>query len=255
MGKSILAAVLAAILASLATTLVMRSLADDQVRTTESRLVRAEQRATDAEERVRTALDRIDRFGDRVQRAEVAASEANRNALSAVQAAGAEPVAGGAPLTAPDGSPYVSRADLDQALAALPAAGTGGIGFTPPPTKKSLEEIAADMALTAQQESTLRVILRDAEQELVNLLFGNRPIEDVKEEVRRAKIDPDRMSELVQSVAIRGFGNLGKVATWETRLRRKVEDTLGQERAAEFLAKPRKPVLDENFEEIFEEAF
>ncbi len=255
MGKSILAAVIAAILASIATTLVMKSVADDQTRLLEARIEDAENLAADTDQRVRTALGRVDRFSDRVRRAEAATQDAQRNALSAVQAVGAEPAAGAAALTAPDGTPYVSRAELDDVLAAQPAAAPGAIAYTPPAPKRTLAEISEEMGLTAQQESTLRVILRDAEQEMVNMLFGSRPIEDVKAEVLRAKDDPDLQAELIQSVVMRGVGNFGKVATWKNRVKKKVEGVLGEDQAAEFLSKPRKPVLDENLEEIFEEVF
>jgi len=258
MGRTILAAVIAAILTSMATTLVLSSLADDRARTMEGQVSAAEKRASDAEERVKTALDRIDRLGDRIQRTESAVNEAQRNAIAAVQASGA-PTAGGAEaLQSPDGTPYVSRAELEKLLAEHPVAaagdGVGTQGWTPPEAK-TLEEISADMGLTAQQESTLRVILRDAEQEMVNMLFGQRPIEDVKAEIRRAKDDPDAQAELIQGVIMRGVGNAGKVITWENRVRKKVEDALGADTARDFLSRPRKPVLDPDFEKVFDEAF
>jgi hypothetical protein len=254
MGKTILAAVIAAILASIATTLVMQSVADDQSRLLEQRLQEAEAVAADAESRVVTALDRLDRFGDRVQRTEVAVSEAQQNALSAVQAAGAEPAEGTDGLKAPDGTPYVSRAELDELLAERPELGPG-FEYTPPPPPKDLGEIAEEMGLTAQQESTLRVILRDAEQEMVNMLFGNRPIEDVIADARRAKEDPEFQAEMIQGVIMRGVSNAGKVMTWESRLRKKVRGVLGDPQTDEFLSKPRKPILDDSLDTVFEEIF
>lgn len=251
MGKTLLAAILAAVVASIATTLVMQSIADDRARVLEARVDDAEQRAADAEERVLTALDRVDRFGDRVQRTEIAVNEAQQNALSAVRAAGAEPAVGAEGLKAPDGTPYVSRAELETALAERPAT----FEFEPPPPAKTLEEIAEEMGLTAHQESTLRVILRDAEQEMINMLFGNRPIEDVIADARRAQEDPDLQAEMVQGVIMRGVGNAGKIMTWENRVRKKVTDALGEEKGSEFLGKPRKPVLDASLEEVFEGIF
>ena len=255
MGKNILAALIAAIVASIATTLVMNSLVDDQARTLEARIVEAEKQAADAEERVVTALDRLDRFGTRVQRTEMAVNEAQRNALSAVQASGAETAGGEEALTSPDGTPYVSRAQLDELLAARPAATADNFEFTPPPPKRTLAEISEDLGLTAQQESTLRVILRDAEQEMVNMLFGNRPIEDVLADVRRAKEDPDLQAEMVQSVIMRGVSNVGKVLTAQNRLKSKIEDVLGKDQAREFLSQPRRPVLDEDLDDVLGDMF
>ena len=257
MGKTILAAIVAAILASVATTLVMRSVADDQARRLETRLTEIETRAAAADERVGVALDRVDRQAARVERAESGAVEAQRTAAAALQAAGVErdPDAPATALVAPDGTEYVSRAELDRLIAERGAGGMDGLEIAPPRPAMTVAEIAADMGLTAQQEATLVAILREAEQELVNRLFGNRSIEDVKAEVIRAKDDPDAQAVLIQGVIARGVGNAGYLMTYDQRLRRRVEGALGPERAQEFLERPRKPVLDPELESFFDDVF
>ena len=77
----------------------------------------------------------------------------------------------------------------------------------------------------------------------------------MKAELERAKEDPELQAQLIQNVVMRGVGNLGKIATWEKSVAKKVEGVLGEEQAREFLSKPRKPVLDENLESIFEGLF
>ncbi len=257
MGRTILVALVVAVLASVATNLVLGALGNDTRREFEERLAAADRRADAAESRVDTALRRVDAVADRVARAERGAEEARRDAATAAAAAGASPSAEGAVLTAPDGSPYLSQAAFEQALAerlaggrALAAAETAVAAARPPQT---LAEIAADMGLTAQQEATLEVLIRDSEQELVNLLFGERSIQDVKAEILRAKEDPDLQAELIQRTLMRGVSNAGKLMTRERALRRKVEDALGKERAAEFLRRPRRPVLDPDLEDFFKD--
>jgi len=254
MGKSILAAIVAAILASVATTLIMSSLADDQARTAESRLVDAEKRAADAEQQVATALDRIDRFGDRVGRAEQAAGEAQRNAMAAAQAAGATPADESGALIAPDGTAYVSRADFDRLLEERGPLVQQQIDFAPPKPQMTLAEAAEELGLTASQEATLAVMYRDAEQELVNMVFGNRSIEDVKAEVERTRDDPEAQAQMVQRALMRGFSNAGKFMTYEKRMRKKIDGILGTEKAQEYRSL-NVQAFDEGLGEIFEQLF
>ena len=63
------------------------------------------------------------------------------------------------------------------------------------------------------------------------------------------------MQTFIQETATRAFSNLGKLATLETRTKKRVQDALGKERATEFLGKPRKPVIDVDLEEVLGDAF
>ena len=253
MGKSILAAIVAAIIASIATTLVMSSVMDDQVQTAETRMNEAEKRAEDAEARVETALDRLDRFSDRVQRAEKTANDAQRNAIAAVQAAGATPADESGALVAPDGTAYLSRAEFARLLEERGPVGQP-LTYEPPPPPMTLAEAAEELGLTAAQEASLAVLYRDAEQDFVNMLFGNRSIEDVKAEIERTKDDPDAQAAMVQGALMRGFSNIGKFMTYEKRMRKKIEDILGTEKAQEYRQLNVK-AFDEGVEDILEELF
>jgi len=254
MGKSILAAIFAAILASIVTTLVMTSIADDQAQTVEARLTEAEARADRAETQVATALDRIDRFGSRVQQAERTAGEAQRNAAAAAQASGATPTDTASALVAPDGTTYISRAEIEKLLDERGAIVSEPGQFTPPPPRITLAEAAEKLGLTAAQEASLAVAFRDAQQEMINMVFGNRSIEDVKAELARIEDDPDAQADMVQRALMRGFSNAGKFVTFEKRMRKKVDGILGVDQAQEFRALNVKTV-DDGLEDVFEKLF
>ena len=98
--------------------------------------------------------------------------------------------------------------------------------YEPPRPPMTLAEAAEELELTSAQEASLAVMYRDAEQDLVNMLFGNRSIEDVKQELARAKDDPDAHAAMVQGALMRGFSNAGKFITYERRMRKKIEDIL-----------------------------
>ncbi len=254
MGKSILAAIFAAILASIVTTLVMTSIADDQAQTVEARLTEAEARAERTETHVATALGRIDRFSRRVQQAERTAGEAQRNAAAAAQASGATPTDASAALVAPDGTTYISRAEIEKLLDERGALVAGPGQSAPPPPRITLAEAAEKLGLTAAQEASLAVAFRDAQQEMINMVFGNRSIEDVKAELARIEDDPDAQAEMVQRALMRGFSNAGKFMTFEKRMRKKVDGILGVDQAQEFRALNVKTV-DDGLEDVFEKLF
>ncbi len=249
MGKTIFVAVIAAILASIATTLVMASF-------------HAEERAADAEVRskaeqtAQVERERLERRVADVEKKAAAAPRAERRPASDEVPAAAP---AGTEALAPDGTPYVSMAQLQefartQGAALVRDAMKGGTPVAPV-EQKTLEDIARDMNLSAGEEANLRNVLRDSEEELVRSLFGDKPLDDVKREILEAKDDPDKQSALMQGVIQNGFANVGKLVTLEKRTKKKVEAVLGPERAAKFLATPRKPVLAPEFEEVLKGGF
>jgi hypothetical protein len=156
---------------------------------------------------------------------------------------------------APDGTPYVSRAQMEEfarkQVGAMVA--KGGFPVLPeikPVEKKSLEDIARDMNLSAGEEANLRNILRESEEEAVRDLFGDRPLDEIKREVTEAKEDPDKQAALMQGVVQNGIANVGKLMTLQNREKKRIESVLGAERAAKFMATPRKPVIDSDLEDV-----
>lgn len=252
MGKTIFVAVIAAILASIATTLVMASF-------------HAEERAADAEARSKAdqvaqiERERLERRVADVEKKVAAAPRAERRAAPDEAAdATAKPLA----ALAPDGTPYVSMAQLQtfaktQGAALVREAMKGGATEAPvaPVEKKTLEDIARDMNLSAGEEANLRNVLRDSEEELVHNLFGDKPLDDVKREILEAKDDPEKQSSMMQGIVQNGLANVGKMMTLEKRTKKKVEAVLGADRAAKFLATPRKSVLAPEFEEVLKGGF
>jgi hypothetical protein len=247
MGKTIFAAVVAAVLSSIATVLVMGTLqADKTAAETESR--------KKAEDVRRVEHERIERRVAELEKRGAAAGRAERRAAAEDAAA---PAADGAPpALAPDGTPYVSRAELEayaKKHAAQFVPDAADVVVHKPVEKKSLEDIARDMNLSAGEEANLRNILRESEEEMVHSLFGDRPIEEIKREVKEAKDDPDKTAAIMQGVVQNGLANVGKIMTLENRMKKRVEAVLGKERGATFLAAPRKPVIDADLEEVFDE--
>lgn len=249
MGKTIFVAVIAAILASIATTLVMASF-------------HAEERAADAETRskaeqvAQVERDRLERRVADVEKKMAAAPRAERRA--AAEETGTAP-AKTLPFLAPDGTPYVSMAQLQTFAktqgAALVRDAMKGDPAAPPVEKKTLEDIARDMNLSAGEEASLRNVLRDSEEELVHNLFGDKPLDDVKREILEAKEDPEKQSAMMQGIVQNGLANVGRIMTLEKRTKKKVEAVLGVDRAAKFLATPRKSVIAPEFEEVLKGGF
>jgi hypothetical protein len=248
MGKTIFAAVIAAVLSSIATVLVMGTLQSDK----SSADADARKLAADVQ---RVERERIERRISDLEKRPAAAPRAERRAAEEAPAAGSTPGAPPPPL-APDGSPYVSRAEMEafaRKYAAAAMSGPAGVPVPAPVEKKSLEDIARDMNLSAGEEANLRNILRESEEEMIHSLFGNRPLDDIKREVKEAKDDPDKQAALMQGVVQNGIANVGKLMTAEKRMKNRVESVLGADRSAKFLATPRKPVIDSDLEEVLKD--
>lgn len=246
MGKTIFAALVAAVLASVATVLVMDSLrtardaAGDEARRKDAETAKVE----------RERLER--RIADLEKRPTAAARVERRPAAAPPSATETTAVVAPPPLS-PDGTPYVSRAELEEFAKKLPpAAQVAEIVPAKAVEKKSLEDIAREMNLSAGEEANLRNILRESEEEMIHNLFGDKPLADVVKEAREAKEDPDKAAAMMQGVVQNGIANVGKLMTLENRTKKKVEAVLGADRAKQFNATPRKPVLDPDLEDAFD---
>lgn len=258
MGKTIFAAVLAAIVASIVTTLVMGSFQTEERTVAQTAQARAEETGKVERER----LDR--RLGEVEKKLGSAARTARRDPVDPPPAGnGAAPTGTGVavqdapdgppPPLSPDGTPYISRAELD---AALVKHRTDAIPVAAEPVKsKTLEEIAQEMNLSAGEEAALREIARESETELATCLFGSRPIDEILADAAVAKDDPEKKAELTQTVVNNMIRNAGKLMTLESRTKKKVESVLGKDKAAEFQKYPMKPVLAANLEEWFKDGF
>lgn len=249
MGKTIFAAVVAAVLASIATVLVMSSFQQDRSTADAQARQLTEETAKVERERLERRLADVEKRASALPKAERRAAEMT------LFTANATPVP---PPLAADGTPYVSRAELE-AFAKTKGAAIVRDAMTAPAAKpvekKSLEDIARDQGLSAGEEANLRNILRDSEEEMVHNLFGDKPLDDVKREILEAKEDPDKQAALMQGVFQTGIANVGKLMTLENRTKKKVESVLGADRAAKFLAAPRKSVIAPEFEEVLKGGF
>jgi hypothetical protein len=243
MGKTIFAAVIASVLAAVATVLIMNSL-------------QAEKTASEAQAReTRGEIERFerDRIAQRLTEIEkrvAAAPRAERRS-----AASGEPQAA-PPATAPDGTPYVSRAELEALVNERAPAKAAPVAAPPvaaPVEKKTLEEIAREQGLSAGEEANLRNILRESEEELVRCLFGSKTVDEVKADVIAAHGDPEKEAELTQSVIQNALQNVGKLVTLEKRTKKRVNDVLGEERGKKFMDAPRKPVIAPELEDFLKD--
>ena len=253
MGKQIAVSFIVAVLASIATSLVILSLGQDDRHAVTQRLAEIERQTSRA---IEEAAQKNEVALRRVARAEQAAASAQRDATvarAAIErgAAPGEATSEGGALTAPDGTEYVSLAELNRLLDERAAAGPGE---GPPPTPQmTLAEVAEEIGLTASQEATLDVILRESEDEMFELLFGERTIEDVLDQARRARDDPDELSRLIQPVATRAMANVGHLMTFEKRRRARIKDAIGDELASRFLQHDVKSPRGDEVERLFAE--
>lgn len=247
MGKTIFAAVVAAVLAAVATVLVMDSVRNETVAAAEAARKLEEDTRRVEQERLERRLKEVETRVATAPRVERRPAAEDRDAA----AQGAPP-----PALAPDGTPYVSRAELEafaKEREIARAATLDAAGAVAPQEKLTLEEIAREQGLSAGEEANLRNILRESEEELVRCLFGDTPLDDVKRQVKEADEDPDKLTALMQGVVQNGIANVGRLMTLEKRTNKKVEAVLGEERAKKFLATPRVPVIDPEFEKVFED--
>lgn len=257
MGKLLLAALFGGILASVLTFFLMTSLATgDRRAEVESRMSKAEASSESAGEKAEVASRRLELLQRRLE----TATREHAAAVGRIEASLAERTAASAgadgttlpPPAAPDGTPYVSRAEMEAAIAKARSAGGISVQAKAEPVEmKSLEEIARDMNLSAAEEANARIILRQSEEEVVQCLFGDRPFSDIEAEVRAAKADPDKMESMISDTAMRAFSNMGKLLTVEARTRKKLGESLGKDRAKDLLSRPHKPVLGNDFENLF----
>lgn len=254
MGKLLLAALMGGVVAAALTFFLMTSLGAGERRAeVEQRMAKAETTAQGAEERVDVVTRRLELLTKRMDGAarDHARSLAQIEEALATRRPDAEGAEAPAGSTAPDGTPYVSRAEMEAAIAkartggGLAAAGAGVV------QQKSLEEIAQEMGLTAAEEASVRQAFRESEEEFVRCLFGDRPLPDVVAELRGAKEDPDKLESVMTQAVTNGFQNLGKLMTLEARTKKKVEGVLGKDRAKDLLSRPHKPVLGDEFQRVF----
>lgn len=259
MGKLILAALFGGLVSAVLTFFLMATLRND------TRLEELEKRAAAVEEGQRSQESMNDIVSRRVesltrqwtsaardQAREVARLEeaiAARPAAATSEGGGEAPAPG---ATAPDGTAYVSRKELDAALAKARTAGQLPADWKPV-EKKSLEDIARDMNLSSSEEAQARTILRDSEQELVTCLFGDRPFSEIAVEVKAAKEDPEKMQQMVGDAVGRAFANIGKLMTIETRSKKRLADAIGKDKAKDLWSRPRKPILGEEWESLFKD--
>jgi hypothetical protein len=258
MGKTIFAAIVAAVVASIATVLLMNSFQAERAAEDEKTRKLAADTAQVERERVERRIASLEKQTASAQRADRRGAGDGASSAAGTSAGGTAPqvdVASPGAL-APDGTPYVSRKEMEayaQAQAALLGLSSSAPMPATPIEKKSLADIAAEMGLTAGEEANLRELLRAAEEEMVHNICGDRSLDEVKRLVREAKEDPDQQAALAQE----GFGhaiqNVGKLATWDSRLRLRVEKAIGKDRATTFLAKPRKPVIDADLDDLLRE--
>lgn len=249
MGKTIFAAVISSILASIATVLVMGSFQSER------RAEEAKARET-AEATAKVEYDRIVRRVTELEKRPAAPQRVERRGSpDEAETKTDGTVAAPAPATAalaPDGTPYVSRAELEEFAKSRGGAVTNAVATEAKAAEaKSLEDIAREQNLSAAEEANIRNILRETEEEMVRCLFGDKPIADVTRDVLAAKDDPDKQAELMQTVIQNALPNIGKLATVESRTKKRVVGVLGEERGKKFLDAPRKPVLAPEFEEFF----
>lgn len=258
MGKLLFAALFGGIVSAILTFFLCASLL------TGDRKAEMDARLTQAEAQVRTSDEKSDvaaKRADLLQKRFDAISREQARALARIEEAVAQrnaaPAGEGTPsgTTATDGTPYVSRAELEAAIAKAGAAGRPAGVFTKPVEAKTLEEIAQEMGMSASDEAGVRQVLRDSEEEALKSLFGDRPLTEIRDEVAAARDDPDKMQQLVTDTIGRGFQNVGKLMTLEMRTKKKVEGVLGKERAGEFLAKPHRPVLEKEYGELLKDTF
>lgn len=246
MGKTIFAAIVAAAFTSIATVLIMNALATEKAATE----AKARESAAETEKVERERLDR--RLAD-VERRVAAVPRVERRAEPS-DAPAVAPAA--APAVAPDGTPYVSQAQME-AFAKAHGVHVGEVAVdgadVKPIAKKTLEEIARDQGLSAGEEANVRNILRESEEELVHCLFGSKSIDEIKAELVAVKADPEKQSELMQTVVQNGINNVGKLMTLEKRTKKRVDDVLGPERGKKFMDTPRQPLLAPEFEDIFKD--
>lgn len=252
MGKTLFAAVLAAVLATLATQAVLLSLMERE--SPEERAAReaVTQRLDTLDEQLAT----LDRRLERARRDRRAAPSSGPRAPTEAAATGrSDPAptdAAPPPSIAPDGTPYVSRAELEQALAERAPANVEQVEARRP---KPLEDVAAEMGLSSAEEASLRIILRETEEEFVRTLFGDRPVHDILLELRDAQSDPDAQARLMNDVVQNGIRNVGTLMTLEKRRNDRIAALLGEERAQEFESKPVQPILGEEFEDVLGDLF
>jgi hypothetical protein len=250
--SSLPAALLVALLVSIFVNVVALSFKDGGG---EDFLRRAEQAEADVRAQTETVavltrrLESLERRKDRRPR---------RGDDDEVESAAAPAEGEGEVPLAPDGTAYVSTKELEEAVKqALEKRGVQNwdpATFTPA-QPKSLEEVALEMGLSAGEEARLQIILRETEDEALDIFFPGQKIEAVKQQLAGAKEDPDQLSQMAQQLAMRGVSNFGRLATLEKRRNMKIKQALGDEKAKEFRGKRVKPFYGDDIEDLLGDIF
>lgn len=253
MKQSVFPAVLTALVVSIFVHVVAGLLGDDGSSDLLARAEKAEERVQEVTSEMDVLIDRLDRLERRSSRARtVMPSEGGEAADAAPSDEAALRVdAEGRPL-APDGTPYVSRTELDEAVAKAVAARGGKIDTTPPEPAKTLAEVAQEMGLTAGEEAQIRNIMQESEDEILDIFFPGQKFADIKATVQEVADDPDRQADFVQEMAMKAVPNFGRLATLESRRKNKIRNVLGPERYRTFRSKRVKPFYGDEMENLFD---
>ena len=251
MGKTVFASVIAALLTTLITHAVLLSL-----KTEDDALER--EAAQEEARRMAAIEERMDTIDRRMERSRRQSTE--RAAPTPVSPSTAAGPNGALPATAPDGTAYVSRAELDtmlQELRSAPSATSVDVVEEAVQVRRPrpLEEVAAEVGLSSAEEANLRIILRESEEEMLTTLFGDRPLNDIMNDIRDAMNDPKLQERMAGEVVQNAIANIVTLMTLERRRDEKIENLLGEERAEEFGRHEVEPVLGAEFEEMFGDLF
>lgn len=258
MGKLILASLVAGAVGALIVYFMLTAAHREDTRALTDRIETAEKQVKGFGDQLTEARKKVVESERRILAAARDAAAASADAETAKTAAAAANAAvsggAGAPGTV-DGSPLMTRSQvealLEKKLAGQGNAGAGVIPSMPAVQVKSLSEVAQEMNLSSSEEALLHDALKTMEEDMVKSIFGDRPIEEIAREIREAKDDPDKQEALVNQMLGGGLANIGRIATFETRKKKKVEEILGKDRAKDFLRRPIKPVIAVEMDDIF----
>jgi hypothetical protein len=258
MGKILFAALLAGVFGGLVVYFLLSASHGAETAALTRRIDEAEAQVKDFDRQLTAAKKQVlesDRRGVGIARDAAAAKAAADEAKTAAETAVAAVTGNTGPA---DGSKLITEKQaqelIDKALAGRHAdpANLAEAMAAEAGKAKTVEEISAEMGLSSSEEARLRDTIRGMEEDMVRSIFGDRPIADIERDVREAKDDPDKQEALIGQVVGNGLANIAKIATAESRLKKRVNEILGEERGKAFLAKPRKPVIDVDMDKLFD---
>ncbi|MHC4821235.1 MAG: hypothetical protein ACYTDX_05895, partial [Planctomycetota bacterium] len=129
-----------------------------------------------------------------------------------------------------------------------------GQGLRPEVKTATLDEAGMEIGLTDMQIDTAKRIYRDAEGEFLEIIFGTKEPQEIRNLAETLRDNPDELNSFIQKAVTSMFSNAGRLLTMEKRRDKELGRFLEKDQIRRLNRYSLKPqILDDDTEDVFGE--